>query len=268
MSTAANQIQEIGSRRLLAALNAIFAQQARDVASKLRLDGEAPDLTPWIAATAQVAKPILLQMTQVGILQAQRRIDAKIGKRPVDDLRTYNVGNETAFTKSLRRAVRKAATLQASFNIANPKVLDAVDVAAFAFCRETMETATTDLNAALAKLRLALREGLSTGEATRWLSAKVLEIFASPMRAFRIAVTESSRAVHAGQMMAAVASGVVKSKTWLASSDACELCLELDGKNVPLDQPFYVDPKGGPYATVLYPPLHPHCFCDWTEEIE
>lgn len=74
-----------------------------------------------------------------------------------------------------------------------------------------------------------------------------------------------SRAYHAGQELAAKQSGVVAGKRWLASSDACERCLALDGKVVALGEPFIVLPEGGPYATVMYPPLHPKCQCSWTE---
>lgn len=250
-------------------LNTIFAQQARDVAGKVTIEGGVPDLAYWVRATAETVKPLLLQMAQIGMLQSQRRIDAKLRKpSTLGDLRRYNVGNEAAFVG--KGLVTKSAVpkLVSRFDLFNPKVLDAVDAAAFAFCRETMQTAAGDLGTVLGKLRTALKNGLSQGDATKILAVKVREIFASPMRAFRIAITESSRAVHSGQLIAAKESNVVKSKTWLASADACERCLELDGKNVPLGQPFYVDPKGGPYATVMYPPLHPNCFCAFTEEID
>ena len=67
-------------------------------------------------------------------------------------------------------------------------------------------------------------------------------------------------------MMAAQEAGVER-HTWLASSDACEKCLELDGKTVAIGEPFYVDPKGGPYAVCLHPPRHVHCFCSLVEDL-
>jgi hypothetical protein len=70
-----------------------------------------------------------------------------------------------------------------------------------------------------------------------------------------------------GQLMAAMDSGVATGKTWLASGDACEQCLELDGVTKDLDEPFIVLPGGGPYARVMHPPLHPSCLCDMTMEV-
>lgn len=290
------EVQSTGARKLMTALSAVFAQQARDVASKLRLDGEAPDLTPWIAATAQVAKPILLQLAQVGVLTSQRRIAdrARHGAAAVGDMRRYTPGNDLAFGKEVmssealrprvrreavsilrqrqtHRGVAKAAapTVASNLSLFDPKVIDAVDAAAFAFCRETMETAAGDLGTVLSELRTALKLGLSQGEATRVLAAKVREIFASPQRAFRIAVTESSRAMHGGQFLSAKASGIVHRKEWVASSDACELCLSLaDLGPIPLDKPFCVDPRGGHYAVVQFPPAHPHDMCSWSEVID
>jgi hypothetical protein len=133
------------------------------------------------------------------------------------------------------------------------------------FCRETMETATLEATEAVSQLRVEMREGLTRGEAQRKLTERVFGIFADPMRAFRIATTESSRAMHSGQLMSARASGVVQKKEWLASPDACPRCLELNGVQKNLDEPFWVDSKGGPYAVVMHPPLHPHCFCDQTD---
>lgn len=153
------------------------------------------------------------------------------------------------------------------FDLFNPRVLDAVQSAVFAFCRSTMETATGDLQTSLDLLRSKLARGLERGEALALLSQRVQTIFADPVRAFRIAATETSRAMHGGALLAAKQSGLVVKKRWLASTDACDECLELDGREVGLDEPFYVDPRGGPYAVVLYPPLHPHCFCDFTEVI-
>ncbi len=259
------EVQSTGARRLLTALQQVFSQQARDVASKLTLDGEAPDLTPWIAATAAVAKPILLQLAQIGVLTSQRRLASRRHGASVGGMRRHEVGNVVAFGKSY---VAKSTTISGNLSLFDPRVLDAVDAAVFAFCRETMATAQDDLGTVLTELRTALKAGLSQGAATQVLAAKVREIFASPQRAFRIAVTETSRAMHGGQYLSAKASGVVHRKEWVVSPDACELCLSMEDKVVGLDEPFWVDPKGGPYAVVQFPPLHPHCFCSWNEVID
>src|SRR5262249_30385714 len=102
------------------------------------------------------------------------------------------------------RLVAKAAKkLGLAWDLFNPRVLDAVDAAAFAFCRETLATATKDLGAALEDLRGLLRAGLPRGDALSVLARSVRQVFADPFRAFRIAATESSRLLHAGQLASA-----------------------------------------------------------------
>jgi uncharacterized protein YoaH (UPF0181 family) len=298
--------------KLSTLLQRLFQQQAAEVMSRVRVDGDAPDLTPWIKATADACRPLMLAMWQQGITNASAKLAARIttGKpdarmpeapRPKEEPRRVPLGNDAIFgvmqppqakalqdyARTLRRGgqsndqlvlrrvgrhiVCKAsgsgpARVDLSFDLFNPKVLRAVDEATFRFCQETLDTATMDLNQALDELRLLMREGLSKGDAVALLARKVRSIFADPYRAFRIATTEGSRAVHGGQMLLAHEAGV-RRHSWLASSDACEHCLELDGKTVELGQPFHVDQRGGPYAVTLHPPLHPFCFCSTVEEI-
>ena len=307
--------------KLMALLNRLFVQQARDMMARTRLNGDVPDTRSWADAMAKVVKPLLLEMWQQGMVEASARIAAKVGQDEVvmpravtstqqgammpnmaDGMRRIEVGNAAIFgsrvdsastvpTKRLQqrwhddpvaarnetlllkrgtRVVCKASgsrDVDFSFDLFNPRVLEAVDHATYDFCRETMDTATTDVRTALEELRQLMREGLPQGDAVALLAVKVREIFADPYRAFRIATTEGSRAIHGGQAMAALEAGVTR-HTWLASSDACELCLALDGKTVNIGEPFWVNPRGGPYARVLYPPLHPHCFCTTTEELD
>lgn len=149
----------------------------------------------------------------------------------------------------------------------NPRVLEAVDRLTFDFCEETNRTSVQRIDLALRALRRELAGGLEEGEAYVRLTRRVLNIFASPSRAAAIGMTEPSRAMHAGQLLMAQQSGVVKGKRWLASSDACKLCLSLNGKVVGLDEDFAVVGHG-PYARIPHPPAHPHCFCTVTETIE
>jgi hypothetical protein len=152
-----------------------------------------------------------------------------------------------------------------NFDLANPKIQQAVNQASMDFCAATNATASDDLNKTLAALRVALAKGLDEGEALTVLAQRVQALFTDPFRAWRIAATEAKRAASGGALLAAQDSGVVSGKRWLASSDACERCLALDGEERKLDEPFWVDPKGGPYAVCQYPPLHPFCMCDFTE---
>jgi SPP1 gp7 family putative phage head morphogenesis protein len=108
---------------------------------------------------------------------------------------------------------------------------------------------------------------VTIGETNDRIAERIGQVFSDPDRARRIAVTETARVMHAGQMAAAAESGVVSGMRWLASSDACERCANLDGVVVPLGKPFEISGVG-PYSRILHPPLHPHCMCTITEEIE
>lgn len=299
--------------KLARTLQALFVAQARDAATKVRLDGGAPDMSAWPKIMLQAVKPIMLDIHQQGMVRATARIAAKVGTSPAklrDDTalrqdlvgaRRVHLGNEAAFgprknytigrgdttgqpsspvpgrpfimLRKGSRVVCKAAgtatgtpELSMDFDLFSPRVLDAVDLTTYAFCKETMDTAVADLTTTLEALRQAMREGLSRGDAVQMLAKRVRELFADPARAFRIATTESSRAMNEGQLMSARDSGLELKKEWLCSSDACVFCQEL-GELPPrwLTEPFYVDPKGGPYSVIMTPPAHPHCFCSMTE---
>lgn len=224
------------------ALQLLFAAQARDVLSRLNLDtvaeeGTAPGTAHWIQATANVARPIFLRLWQLGMLRQRQALQI--------------------------RQPKKALRINLAFDLFDPHVLDAVDEATLQFCRETNETATMALTEATHEIRQLLRQGLERGEALQYLARKIQEIYADPYRAFRIAATETSRAMHGGQLYSMKEDGVTEKKQWLASSDACPLCLELDGQERDLDEPFVIDGRG-PYARIMTPPRHPHCFCDLT----
>ncbi len=148
-----------------------------------------------------------------------------------------------------------------AFDVFNPATLEAVRRAVFDFLA-AFNQATAD------QLREALAESLAKGETGRDLQRRLQPVF-GPQRAFTVGVTESSRAVHAGQLLAARAEGVVTGRTWLASADACDACLSLDGKTVGLGEPFAVGVGKNPaYSTVWHPPYHPHCMCAVVDEID
>ena len=230
----------------------LFAGVARDVLSRVALDeaaeGKLPDLTHWIAPAAQAVKPVLLGLFQAGMVRAAAR-----RWRPSE-------GGREGF-RSYRPAMK---ALGVAWDLYNPKVLDAVEQAALALCRETLETARKDAEKALSDLREALERGLSRGEAVAAVARRVRRIFSDPHRAARIAATEVPRAQNLGQMHSSKEMGAT-TKTWHASADACTECAELDGETVGIDEPFRVEGTG-PYAACYCPPLHPWCDCMQTEE--
>ena len=244
-------------------LQRLFTSQAREVASKLDLDGDTvPDMTHWVEVVAEAAKPLILSQWQQGMAVAGSRIATTLG------LEAKGLVNSRRMVLVIK--ARKAKpSMVVDFDLFEPRVLDAVDETTYAFCRETMATATGDLRTALDRLRQLMRDGLPRGDAVQLLAREVRTIFADPMRAFRIATTETSRAMHAGSRMAGEESGVVSSWSWLASSDACEeICQPLDGKTVKKGEPYVVLSGKPPYNVVYHPPAHPHCFCSETENID
>jgi|GEM_PF-1144560 len=96
-------------------------------------------------------------------------------------------------------------------------------------------------------------------------------------RVDRIARTETARAFVGGERQAYRDSGVVEKLVWLASADACEFCLSINGKTVSVNSDFF---KQGSqimladgrtmdldYTDVEGPPLHCHCRCDIVPQI-
>lgn len=300
-------MKQTAADKLRMLLQLIFQQQASQAALLVKPDASLPDMEWMVTGTAEAVKPLVAELYRQGMVQAAARMAAKLGRRgPVrmpraEEPRRAEVGNDAVFGAAVGRtsaptagaelftgvvaSQRTAAPNSALFKTArgrvvckagpdvgfdfdlfNPRVLRAVDALTMAFCQDTFQTAQLAVRDAQEATRQLLRDGLPKGAAVELLAREVRNIFADPKRAFTIAATEGSRAVHGGQMAAAQEVGVER-HSWLASADACEHCLKLDGKSVKLGEPFWVNPKGGPYAVVLYPPLHPHCFCTTAEEI-
>jgi len=114
-------------------------------------------------------------------------------------------------------------------------------------------------------IRDELATGLQAGEPVAAIAERIRLQGFSPRRANVIAQTESSRAMHAGEGVAARELGVTQ-WTWLASADACELCLSIDGKTVSIGENFYTHTTGNAaYRNVTHPPAHPNCMCSTLE---
>lgn len=253
---ATNAVHNLGRLLQLA-----FRQQAAEVGrllspEVLHGDQEVPRLDHWPERLAEVVRPLVTQLYHQGITESRRRIHALQGGRPAAAM--FRLPQR--ITPHARHTFgEKLKQLGVSFDLFDPLVLRAVDKAALQFCEETNDTAVTDLKTAVRKLRKLLKEGLEEGKAIAQLAREVRRIFADPSRAFRIAATESSRAIHGGALLNAKESSLKLKKEWLASGDACELCQDLNGVQKELDEPFVVDGTG-PYARIMTPPRHPHCF--------
>lgn len=256
-----NAINHLGRLLQLA-----FRQQAAEVGrllspKVLHGDQDVPRLEYWPEHLAEMTKPLVTQLFQQGIVESRRRIAALQGGRVFRLPQRIVIHPRHTFGE---RKKKLGTSLGVSFDLFDPLVLRAVDKATLQFCEETNATAVTDLKTAIAKLRVLLKEGLEEGKAVAQLAREVKRIFADGSRAWRIATTESSRAIHGGGLLNAKESGLKLRKEWLANSAACKECQDLDGEQRELDEPFVVDGTG-PYAHVMHPPRHPSCYCTWTE---
>jgi len=209
---------------------------AKDLATNLNAD---IDLSAWDDQLGEDARPVLMIHAEEGSKDAMARLGA------TDEA--------------------------AAWNVQLPQVEDAIKGHSFAFAESTNATTSDQLNVAITKLKNELAEGILDGDNTlAELTKRVNAVFtsATKYRAKRIAATEASRAVHTGQLIAAEQSGMVAGFRWLASADACPLCLEVAASHpdgVPLGQPFHDTGGDGPYDVTPYPPLHPWCACTVTE---
>jgi hypothetical protein len=181
----------------------------------------------------------------------------------------YDEGGEDFVTRT------GMATEERRWNVQLPQVQEAIDSASMRFAQSTNRTTSLQLNRAIGRLREELAQGLlAPGTNTvRELTRRVAIIFnrAEMYRARSIAVTESSRAVHGGQVIAAKESGIVRGLKWLCSADACDLCQQIAADNrggIPLGGIFATVGGDPDYSDIPHPPAHPNCMCTITEVLE
>lgn len=175
------------------------------------------------------------------------------------------------YDHSAKQTVSRIGASWELLKVTQPKLKEGMDKATFLFCKETNETTSQELGAAIKQLKESLTQGMAAGEYGNQLTKRVGEIFdqAEVYRSWRIAQTEASRAQHTAQFMVAQESGIVQGKRWILSSDACDKCKPLANRVVPLDKSFATVDFGNPaYSDIQYPPLHPECRCDAIEVIE
>jgi hypothetical protein len=160
-----------------------------------------------------------------------------------------------------------------AWKIVNPHTERMIEQAALDFCQSTNNTTSLELTEALEKTKAELKAGIvDKGESVEKLTKRVQKVFdgAEKWRARRIAQTETSRAVHAAQEQAAIASGVVTGWTWLLSSDACPICNTIARRcpAVRLGHAFAVIGDSPAYSQIRFPPAHPHCNCTVLEVLD
>lgn len=243
------------ARTLAAAIHRLSKRIGSEVVSAARSGRRVPSFSKHVSLYVEALTPLVLPMAVRGGKQTLGRIRVLLRRR----------------RKALVPIGRKAAAddmgpFGFDLNLFNLKIVDAVRQMVFTFATSTLETSRHETEEAYSLLREELEEGLTKGEAVNRLAKRVGTIFDNPSRAYLVARTEAVRATHAGQLLAAEESGVVKGLRWMASPGACPLCAKLNGVEVFLGQDFAVDPGAGRYGRVPHPPRHPRCTCT-TEEV-
>jgi SPP1 gp7 family putative phage head morphogenesis protein len=155
---------------------------------------------------------------------------------------------------------------QGVFDVVPQQIDEAVKKASLKFAKSTNETTETELNDALEDLRGKIKDGLVDGDPIPLMKKKVEDVFEniSSERAENIARTETSRAMHESQRITAKASGLVKGFKLLASSECCDECAEMDGKEIGMDEKFNGDDD---YDESMLP-IHPKCRCTALEILD
>lgn len=122
-----------------------------------------------------------------------------------------------------------------SFDVVNPYLAGWLD-------EQTLELAGNVPATTTQKLQETLSEGIRAGEGMPALQQRVAGVYgeARGSRAELIARTEANKAANGASWAQAKGSGVVKTKTWLATKDSRTRPehLAMNGETVPLDEPF------------------------------
>lgn len=169
--------------------------------------------------------------------------------------------------------------LAVSLDLPSPKIRESVAAGMDVLERNLSATTAERATEIVGVLRREMAAGMLAGESVRELAKRIEGMFreSERYRAVRIAQTESIRALHRGQLDYAEEKerqlGVTLGKQWLASADACPLCLQIARESmlrgpIGLGASFY-EHAAAPqdYHEVPSPPAHPVCRCTITEVI-
>lgn len=217
-----------------------FLFQMREVRTYYKLSNVVNDadytLAHWNKVMLQEYIPFTNQFYLAGALQAKEYLD------------------QSSFKIQRHKSFRYNAT------ILQRKIKEEAEQLTLHFSRETNEQSSLEIGKAKKKIRKLLKEGASKDQSANLLTAEIQRIFTDKNRAKRIAVTEKARAINYGKM-AYMREGGILQKRWKGGPGNCSTCADLDGKEVPINDPFTYLSGQGPYSIVMAPPLHPHCDC-------
>lgn len=195
-------------------------------------------------------------------------IGASFSKKYINVLR--NLWLKQAF-KRLRDVLTNEDDINEAFKVIRPEVEIRINNQVTKLSTSTLRTTQKNINTAIAKTRAALAQELVYGENTiPGLTKAVRGVFedAEKYRAKRIAITESSLAVHDADILAAKESRVIRGFAPVVSADACPLCQVYNEDKKPTGIPLYpytsvnsAVRQIGVYEERTLPPFHPNCRC-------
>lgn len=158
-----------------------------------------------------------------------------------------DIGQDKLDELNLGKSVKD---LGIAFDVTNPHIKKWIEDYVFKFS-ENLETINTQ------KLRAILDAGFEEGKSIPEIMKDINGLFDSwnTYRAEIISRTETSRASNQAAVEAYRQSGVVEQKQWLTAPGCCDICAEIDGDVVALEEAFFDDD----YGDGMSPPKHPNC---------
>lgn len=224
---------------------------------------------------------LLKQFFRAQLADLLGRIPPVFAEIPSDFARLDNYDNRmaqamtpilTAYWDEAGQSLRERIGLDPeSWQVTDPNLKQAIQEQAFNFCSSTNASTTDTLETAHRRIRDALTDGVLTqGEAIPALTKRIKSVYKglSDKHANLIAVTETSRAVHAASLRSAKESGVVTGKKWLLSSNACPTCQKIANEantdGIGVDSSFATIGSNPTYSNITMPPAHPRCRCTVT----
>ena len=179
----------------------------------------------------------LVKMIRPGMVVVA--VDA--GGDALDALGLFDDDVKTAMAAAATEVAEDRAAEMVGMKFVDGKLIDNPDA------KWRIDEATRDM------IRTTATTAVQEGWSNQRLAAELKDAHAfSAERAENIARTETARAQIEGAIAGWKASGVVGGRQWKTAQDCCDICQELDGEIVGLDEDF---DDGDP-------PLHPSCRCD------
>lgn len=143
--------------------------------------------------------------------------------------------------------------------VSDDKITDLVNDRAVDYAKERSAELVTRISESTREmLRADVADAMENGDSNDDLAATLEDNYGfSADRADMIARTETAYADVAGNLEAYRASGVVAGKKWITGEGCCDLCDELNGEVIGIDETFPTDD-----GDIDGPPYHPNCRCD------